>query len=204
MEIVNFGHFTRQNSTGVIFYQNEDGQDWYELRSGLTSWSNQGDFIDAVYGAWAMVDPVTGVVTNVEFDPSRMVPDNKIVLGIDADVSEILPGMIYSEGVLLPVPDPVDPVPDEISRRQFFQELAISSLITQAEALAAVKTREIPAAMMAFISALDPSQQFDAQMLITGADSFRRSHLLVDSFGAAQGMSAAQIDDLWRRASLLV
>lgn len=102
MEIVNFGHFTTSVRGGLLCHTNEDGQDWYELRRGLTSWGPQGEFIDAIYGAWAMVDPATMRVTNVEYDPSRLVPDGRIVLGIDADASEIAVGMVFDGATISP------------------------------------------------------------------------------------------------------
>lgn len=102
MEITNFGHFQTVNpeAIGMLCYVNEDGQDWYEMRRGLTKWEvSTGAFINAVYGAWATVD-VDGVVTNVEQDPSRLVPDNRTVLGIDALYYEIKPGWLYRGGQL--------------------------------------------------------------------------------------------------------
>ncbi len=107
MQIVNFGHFTTAIKNSVLCHTNDDGHDWYELRKGLTTWSPTGEFLTAIYGAWAMVDPATMRVTNVEFDPSRLVPDNKIVLGIDADTSDIHVGMLFAKGKLIDAPPPV-------------------------------------------------------------------------------------------------
>jgi hypothetical protein len=98
MEIVNFGHFTAR-SADILYFVNEEGQDWYELRRGLTNWDKRGGFVDAIYGAWAMVDH-NGVVTNVEHDPSRLMPGDRTVLGIDASHEDIRVGMIYRDGVL--------------------------------------------------------------------------------------------------------
>ncbi|WP_284765077.1 hypothetical protein [Agrobacterium sp. CFBP2214] len=113
MEIVNFGHFKLTSTTGIQFFTNEDGQDWYDLRRGLTTWDEQGNFLTAIYGAWAMVDPVSLRVTNVEQDPSRMVPNDKIVLGIDADHEAISEGMIYQNGALQAAP--VEPIPEPVT-----------------------------------------------------------------------------------------
>lgn len=106
MQIVNFGHFKNVNATGILHYENEDGRDWYEMRRGLTEWGPSGEFVSAVYGAWAMVNPDTLTITNVEYDPSRLVPDNKIVLGIDADWQSIQPGMSYRDGAIIEAPPP--------------------------------------------------------------------------------------------------
>lgn len=202
MEIVNFGHFTANPQGAIVFYQNEDRQDWYDLRRSLTTWGESGEFIDAIYGAWAMVDPVTMRVTNVEYDPSRMVPDDKIILGIDADHTEIKVGMVYEGGVLKDIPLP-PPVPSAISDRQFFHVLATDGLITEAEALTAVKTGDPPAAFETFIASLPESERFSARMLLEGATTFERNHPLTNAFGTMYGMTAEQIDDLWRRASAL-
>lgn len=105
MEITNFGHFKISNpdAVGILYYANEDGQDWYQMRVALTEWEvSTGAYINAVYGAWAAVDPDTMTLVNVEQDPSRLVPDNRVILGIDALHYEIKPGMIYRDGELLP------------------------------------------------------------------------------------------------------
>lgn len=93
-----------------------------------------------------------------------------------------------------------EPVPDIISDRQFFQELANRSVISQQEALAAVATGAIPAAMLALISQLPEEQQFPAQMLVSGATTFRRSHPIAALIGGLCGWTAEQTDDLWRAA----
>lgn len=104
---------------------------------------------------------------------------------------------------ILPYVDPAPPVPDQISDRQFFQQLAIDGLITTDEALGAVMTGTLPAAMGAFISALPAEQQFGARMALCGATTFQRSHPLVDAFATMQGMTPEQIDELWRTAAAL-
>jgi hypothetical protein len=107
MEIVNFGNFTAIARECVEYYTNEDGLDWYEVRRALTEWGAAGEFISAVYGAWALVDPETMRVTVVEFDPSRLVPSGRIVLGIDADVGDIQAGMLFVDGALIDAPPPI-------------------------------------------------------------------------------------------------
>ena len=106
-------------------------------------------------------------------------------------------------------PDPyeppvvVEPVPDTISDRQFFQQLAIAGVISQEEALAAVKTGDIPAALSGFIAALDDAARFNAEMLLSGATLFQRNHPLTDAIAAAQGMKPDQVDDFFRAAAAL-
>jgi len=95
------------------------------------------------------------------------------------------------------------PVPSQISDRQFFQQLAVMDLISEAEAIAAVSTGTLPAAMAGFIDQLPAEQRFAARMALQGATTFVRSNPLVETFGAMQGMTPEQVDDLWRAASLL-
>lgn len=97
----------------------------------------------------------------------------------------------------------VAPVPDVISDRQFAQGLAHRSIITEAEALAWVGNGTLPAAMETFIEGLPATQTFDARMILQGATEFRRSHPMVDVFGAALSFTSAQIDELWIYCSSL-
>jgi hypothetical protein len=103
-------------------------------------------------------------------------------------------------GLVLPAP-PFEP--QSISDRQFFQQLAVQNLITQAEALAAVTTGTIPSAMQTFVNQLPVDQQFDATMKISGAREFLRSDPLVAAFGKMHDMSPGDIDGLWINASRL-
>jgi hypothetical protein len=107
IEITDFGFFRviePPPGNRVLLFENEDGLDWYEMRVALTQWDRYGEYVNAVYGAWAMVDR-DGVITNVEFDPSRLMPGERTVLGIDASHEDIEPGMIWRGGELLPPTD---------------------------------------------------------------------------------------------------
>lgn len=92
-----------------------------------------------------------------------------------------------------------------LSRRQFYQSLALGEdpYITEAEALAAVANGTLPAAVEAIVSGLPADNQFSARMLLVGATTFVRSHPLVGAFGAALGMSEAELDEFWISASKL-
>lgn len=94
-------------------------------------------------------------------------------------------------------------VPAEISDRQFFQQLAVMGLITEGEAIAAVATGTLPAALAAFVDQLPTEQQFAARMALQGATTFLRTNPLVETFGRMQGMTSTQIDDLWIAAAKL-
>jgi len=90
---------------------------------------------------------------------------------------------------------------DEISDRQFFHALALSGMITQDEALTAVKIGTLPAAFEVFVGGLPTDDQFNARMLLEGATTFKRSHPLTAAFGAMSGMTPTQIDALWQLAA---
>ena len=110
MEITDFGFFrVRDPNPGevpLLYFENGDGQDWYEMRFGLTTWNEQdGSFETAVYGAWALCDE-QGVVLYVDQDPSKLMPGDRTILGIDADYWDIKPGMIWDGTQLLPPPPP--------------------------------------------------------------------------------------------------
>ncbi|WLA64116.1 hypothetical protein [Bradyrhizobium diazoefficiens] len=94
-------------------------------------------------------------------------------------------------------------MPENISDRQFFQQLALSNIVTTAEALAAVKTGDIPAPLMAIVSAMPADQQFNAEMLLSGATVFQRSHPMTAAIGAAYGSSDDLVDAFFRAAATL-
>jgi hypothetical protein len=98
----------------------------------------------------------------------------------------------------LPEPEP-ERVPDRISRRQFFTGLWKRGFITAHEALAALKTGEIPAAMQAIIDSMEGEEaRTDAILLIVGATEFYRDNGLVLVFAIVRGMSEADVDEFWR------
>ena len=92
-------------------------------------------------------------------------------------------------------------IPDEISRRQFFQYLAVLGIISRQEALAALQSGAIPAPLQAIIDELPTEDdQFEAQMFIIGAQNFDRLHPLSDTVRLALGWTVEQKDDFWREA----
>lgn len=111
-------------------------------------------------------------------------------------------GGTYENGVFTPpAPRPPQPapVPELISRRQFYQGLAVEGKISTADALAAIKTGIVPPALQVMLDGMtDPDEQFAADMLLSGAGEFSRSHPLVMVFAIAQAMSEQDVDDFWR------
>ncbi|MDP2358635.1 MAG: hypothetical protein Q8M31_21630 [Beijerinckiaceae bacterium] len=95
------------------------------------------------------------------------------------------------------------PVPQIISSRQFFQQLAVMEAITEAEAEAAL-AGTIPPAMLSVINTMpNAPDRFSARMLLIGAKEYHRDHPLVSVFAAAMEWSSGQVDDLFRAASVL-
>lgn len=99
------------------------------------------------------------------------------------------------------VPEP-DPVPASISDRQFFQQLAVLSIITQDEALAS-NAAVIPPPLLAIVDQMPEGDRFGAKMLLSGATVFERSHPMTSVIGSAYGWTSEQIDNFFREASLL-
>jgi hypothetical protein len=96
-------------------------------------------------------------------------------------------------------------VPPVISDRQFFQQLALMDppVITQQEALDAVRTGAIPAQLQAFIDTLPQPLKFAAEMSVSGSVAFHRDHPHVAMLAAGMGWTDEQVDDLWRQAAAL-
>jgi len=187
MEIVNFGHFTASSKSGIVYFTNDEGHDWYDIRFGLTQWDEKGEFLDAIYGAWAMVSP-EGVITNVEYDPSRLMPGDRTVLGIDASHEEITEGMIYRDGVILPKPEIT---PDEL--RATYPELTPPTFWKAARQIGVYK-----ADVLAQINAIpDEETREDALIDLEECTGFRRLHPLIVSLIPTHSITPEQLDDLW-------
>jgi len=104
-------------------------------------------------------------------------------------------------GPYVPAPEPV---PQEISRRQFYQGLAVAEFITKQEALDAIKGAALPAALQSIVDSLpDADDRFSAEMLLLGAGEFQRDHALVTVFVAAQDLTETEVDDFWRLCASL-
>ena len=95
-------------------------------------------------------------------------------------------------------------VPKEISRRQFYQEAADVNLITQQEALDAMKTGTLPPSLQLYVDALPTAdQQFVANMILSGSDAIYRDSSLVIDIGVTFGLTTEQLNDFFRAAALL-
>jgi hypothetical protein len=98
---------------------------------------------------------------------------------------------------------PVQAVPAQVSRRQFFQAAAQEGLITQAEALALLASGTMPPSLAAAVATLPTAEQFPAQMSILGAAAFARANTLIAALGTAMGKTSADIDALFTLAASL-
>ena len=142
----------------------------------------------------ADVLPATDSVIEADAPPVAFVPGHLTL--IEGAWSEL---PTYEEA--LASITPAERVPDKISDRQFFQAFAMAGLITKAEAIDAVAIGAVPAAMEAFFAGMSDYEEFAARMLLQGATTFERHHPLVEAFGAMNGMTPQQVDDLWRMAA---
>ncbi|MEN5300326.1 hypothetical protein ABE530_18610 [Brucella sp. TWI559] len=184
---------------------------------------------DKTTTAWFLVDEKgRDVVPLIQADPSPFyiaVLENGSIFSMWDDIEQLqIPGVqiigidndfgytwgkggdVYSKiwnGTAIVEPPINDPVPDEISRRQFFQQLATLELITKDEAKTALQGGAIPAALQALVSQLPDDEQFDAEMLIIGATTFSRLHPLSDKIRILFEWSEEQRDDFWRAAAKL-
>lgn len=143
---------------------------------------------------------------------------NSVVLKIDEDDLARVSFIVDASGQLQdeyrawlaegntpePYVHPPPPTPQQISDRQFFQQAAIASIITQDEAIAAVATGAIPVVLQAIVDGItDADQKFAATMLLSGATVFERNHPLTEAVGASLGWTSEQIDEFFFAADKL-
>jgi hypothetical protein len=95
------------------------------------------------------------------------------------------------------------PVPAVISRRQLLIALARAKLITEAEALAAAKTGQVPAAIDAVFAALPKEQALAARITWATMTVVERDHPLIQAVIDAKIATPEQIDALFRTANNL-
>jgi hypothetical protein len=104
-----------------------------------------------------------------------------------------------------PVPLAASPPmePRVISRRQLLIALAAAGLISEAEALAAAKTGEVPAAIDAVFAALPDEQALAARITWATMTVVERSHPLIQAVINANIATAEQVDALFKAAAEL-
>lgn len=125
-------------------------------------------------------------------------------IDIATDNLDVMVGWKWTEAGGFVAPDPVPTPLPPISDRQFFQQASIAGFITKAEALAAVQTGAIPAALQAIVNSIpDEEQKFAATMILAGATTFERQHPFTIQIGYAMGLSDADVDNFFIAAGQL-
>lgn len=138
-------------------------------------------------------------------DPEQSQISGFEIIGIDSDFGETFGqgGTVYGKlwnGSRIITPEA--PVPDSLSRRQFFQQATISQIITEEEALNAIAGK-IPKIMEDAINQMPKEYQFPAKALIVDAQSFELSNSLTPIVGKSLGLDEEQIKQFWISASKL-
>ncbi len=108
----------------------------------------------------------------------------------DADAASILDGSGVWVAAARAVQPLAAPVPESITPWQLHTWLWQRRGVTQAH-------------VSGLLATLPQAQREQAEIDLQNALSFRRSHPLVETFGAALGMTASEIDDAFREASRL-
>lgn len=88
-------------------------------------------------------------------------------------------------------------IPPIISRRQFFQQLAIDGEITEAAAEAAMDVGTIPAPLLAAIELLPEGDHFAARMFLKGAGEYEISHPMTGIIAALMEWPEDRVTALW-------
>lgn len=134
-------------------------------------------------------------------EPADEVPEGKIVTGQSVQRVEGIVKWVYT---LDDSPEVLPYIPNEISRRQFYEGLAKYDFITKEEALAALKTGALPTAIQTIIDSIeDENAAFEAEMHLIGSLNFNRNHPLVPVFASSQEMSEQDVLDFWLFCSTL-
>lgn len=123
--------------------------------------------------------------------------------GFIAAGDDVLADWRLVDGAFVPPPAPPLPVPTSITDRQFALEARNRGFVSQAEALAFVRTGEIPSTLATIIAELPQAAQDDAEITISGAATFERSHPLTLFIGDALKGDADRddfLDDFFRAA----
>ena len=102
-----------------------------------------------------------------------------------------------------PPPEPPEPPIITLTNRQLFAALALTSMITQAEALAAGRVGEVPAAIEAVFNTLPPDAAFMARLTWATMREVPRDHPLIAALVAAGTATAEQVDALFTLGSSL-
>lgn len=140
-------------------------------------------------------------VEGTQFSNVRFVDNDYALLPNEREgwTEDRLPRVDQLPGFVPPVP----PLQQTIDRRQFFQASADKGMISEEEALEAVRHGTIPPKMQAGLDTLPPDEKFAAEMYLSGSPEFNRDHPMIVKFAQIMGMPPAAMDDMWRFAATL-
>ena len=188
--------FGSSQTVNVLFFRDASGRDICDIAK-----ENPFKYYIAVDDA--------GFVFSMTDDIEQSQIAGADIIGIDEDFGFTSGpgGTVYGKlwnGTAIVEPPVIEPVPDDISRRQFFQQLFVLEIITKPEALTAIPGLNIPPPLQAIIDQLPTQSDRDsAEMLVIGAQNFNRLHPLSETVRLSLGWSVEQKDDFWREASKL-
>lgn len=181
----------------ILLFLDQNGRDWFEVAR---------QFPHPFYIA---IDQNNSIVSMVDDFQASQIAGFEII-GVDEDYGYTrgpggtVYGKIWDGSAIVEPENEPDQIPDEISRRQFFQQLAVMETITNDDALAAMQGGIIPAPLQVIIDQLPTEyDRFNAQMFFVGAQNFNRLHWLTDAVRLAMQWTLEQRDDFWREASRL-
>jgi hypothetical protein len=95
----------------------------------------------------------------------------------------------------LPLPPPVS-----VARWQIFAQLAEDGIVSKEEALAAVKSGEIPETFTEAIAKLPAKSRFTAEIYLAGSPVLERHHPITAALAKALGWDDDALDTLWHKA----
>jgi hypothetical protein len=124
----------------------------------------------------------------------------KVTVGGDIILRDATPAEVAEIEAVRNAPPPV---PSAISRRQFLIALMQAGLITDAEALAAARTGEVPIAIDAMFARFPPEQALDARITWATMTVVERRHSLLDAMVQLGLVTDAGFDALFRQAAEL-
>lgn len=105
----------------------------------------------------------------------------------------------YPTNESINIPEIIHP----ISRRQFFQGLALKQFISEDEALAAVQTGKLPKIFETLIDNFPENDRFSAKMFFAGASEFEFDHPVTQAIAASATWSKKDLSNLFKYCASL-
>lgn len=117
---------------------------------------------------------------------------------------DVIDGWKAAKAAVLPPPDPEpeNPVPESITRRQCAMIMFSMGMISGPEAIAMTQSGIPPAAVQAYLDTLPEPQRTMATMDFAASNYFRDNQLL-DALMAANNMTDQQVDEFFVAAAQL-